>query len=39
MVIDAFTISGFIAAAAIIAIVITVAIRTMSDSGDGDTNR
>ena len=39
MVIDAFTISGFIAAAAIIGILITIGIRTMSHSSDNDAKR
>jgi len=38
MVFDTFTISGFIAAAAIIGILITIGIRTMSHSRDSDAN-
>jgi hypothetical protein len=37
MVFDTFTIGGFIAAAAIIGILITFAIRTMSHSRDSET--
>ena len=39
MVFDTFTIGGFIAAAAIIGILITLGIRTMTHSRDGDANQ
>jgi len=39
MVFDTFTIGGFIAAAAIIGILITMAIRAMTHSRDSDANQ
>jgi len=39
MVFDTFTIGGFIAAAAIVGILLTMAIRTLTDSRDRDANR
>jgi hypothetical protein len=39
MVFDTFTIGGFIAAVAIIGILITLGIRTMSDPRDSDANQ
>jgi len=39
MVFDIFTIGGFIAAAAIIGILITMGIRTMNHSRDSDANQ
>jgi len=39
MVFDAFTIGGFIAAAAIVGILVTMGIRTMTHSRDSDANQ